>query len=372
MGWANGPDGGNGFGTHDWLFNRAWKALDGPDWIKYRMALRATDNPDTIFKDFEFHVYDRWGAKYGRAPKKVQELFDKTVPAYRAGDFETASRLLGRMSHYFSDVNNPLRTDASSAENLMRASYERAVSRETSSPDKKLYAFKFDGRDYVSDPAQFTRDVAVLAHADYKALVDEFNRNGMNDKVRAITKRRLNRAANGMADLIYSVRGKAEMGPTAAIETNKGRMVIELYPSKAPLTVKNFTDLADRHFYDGLTFHRYVPDFVIQGGDPKGDGTGGPGYTIPAEFNDVKHERGIVAMARSSDPDSAGSQFYIALNRDTTAQLDAQYTVFGNLSAASACYFKKSFEMFYRVLNDPRLLRVLQCRVTLSRVFIHA
>ena len=79
----------------------------------------------------------------------------------------------------------------------------------------------------------------------------------------------------------------------------------------APKTVENFVGLAKKGFYDGLTFHRVVPDFVVQGGDPKGNGTGGPGYTIKAEFNKQKHVRGSVAMARSQHPDSAGSQFYI-------------------------------------------------------------
>lgn len=115
--------------------------------------------------------------------------------------------------------------------------------------------------------------------------------------------------------------------PYAIIETEKGRIVIELFPEVAPKTVANFIKLANQGFYNGLTWHRVVPGFVIQGGDPLGNGTGGPGYTIEAEFNNKKHVKGTVAMARSADPNSAGSQFYITLAPQP--HLDGRYTVFG-------------------------------------------
>jgi peptidyl-prolyl cis-trans isomerase B (cyclophilin B) len=108
-----------------------------------------------------------------------------------------------------------------------------------------------------------------------------------------------------------------------------GEIKIEFFPADAPKTVENFVTLAKKKFYDGLTFHRVVPGFVVQGGDPKGNGTGGPGYTIPAEFNKQKHVRGSLAMARSQHPDSAGSQFYICYG--PTPHLDGNYTVFGKV-----------------------------------------
>ncbi len=104
---------------------------------------------------------------------------------------------------------------------------------------------------------------------------------------------------------------------------------LEFYPDDAPKTVENWVGLARKGFYDGLAFHRVVPDFVVQGGDPKGNGTGGPGYSVKAEFNTQKHLRGTVAMARSQDPDSAGCQFYICYG--PTPHLDGQYTVFGRV-----------------------------------------
>lgn len=117
----------------------------------------------------------------------------------------------------------------------------------------------------------------------------------------------------------------------AKIVTEKGTIKFELFEDKAPNTAKNFIDLASAGFYNGLKFHRYVPGFVIQGGDPKGDGTGGSGKNIKLEINkDLKHELGAVAMARSSDPDSASSQFYITLAE--TPNLDGQYAVFGKVT----------------------------------------
>ena len=116
----------------------------------------------------------------------------------------------------------------------------------------------------------------------------------------------------------------------AIIELKKGgRIVMEFYPKDAPNTVDNFIKLTNKGYYDGLKFHRVVPGFVVQGGDPRGDGTGGPGYQIKAEFNSRKHLNGTVAMARSQDPDSAGSQFYICLGPQ--AFLDGKYTVFGQV-----------------------------------------
>ncbi len=120
----------------------------------------------------------------------------------------------------------------------------------------------------------------------------------------------------------------------ATIKTDKGDIVVELYPKDAPQTVNNFVFLSRDGFYNNLTFHRVEPGFVIQGGDPLGNGTGGPGYTIPAEIK-AKHTKGAIAMARLSDQvnprrDSSGSQFYITL--EATPFLDGGYTAFGQVT----------------------------------------
>jgi len=117
---------------------------------------------------------------------------------------------------------------------------------------------------------------------------------------------------------------------------NGGTMKGELYPDIAPKTVDNFIKLAEDGFYDGLTFHRVIPGFMIQGGCPKGDGTGGPGWTIKGEFsdngvdNDIAHERGVLSMARSMSPNSAGSQFFIMVA--DAPHLDGQYAAFGKVT----------------------------------------
>ena len=115
----------------------------------------------------------------------------------------------------------------------------------------------------------------------------------------------------------------------AEIVTSKGTMVLELHPDLAPKHVENFAKLSGDGFYDGLAFHRIIPGFMIQGGCPEGDGTGGPGYQVKAEFNDRPHKRGSLSMARSGHPDSAGCQFFIC--HKAASHLDGQYTNFGSL-----------------------------------------
>lgn len=142
-------------------------------------------------------------------------------------------------------------------------------------------------------------------------------------------------AAGSKGAKMFKAPGKADVDVTkkyiATIETSKGNIVCELFAKDAPISVTNFKQLADGGFYDGLTFHRVEPDFVIQGGDPDGTGRGGPGYTIPAEIG-LKHTKGALAWARLGDNmnpkrESSGSQFYITL--EAVAFLDGAYTVFG-------------------------------------------
>lgn len=121
-----------------------------------------------------------------------------------------------------------------------------------------------------------------------------------------------------------------EVGSTVNFTTNKGKFSVVLFPKEAPRTVENFEKLVKSKFYDGLTFHRVIPGFVAQGGDPKGDGTGGPGWSIPDELDSsLKHLDGSLAMAKSMMPNSAGSQFYFCLG--SQPHLDGKYTVFGQV-----------------------------------------
>ncbi len=118
----------------------------------------------------------------------------------------------------------------------------------------------------------------------------------------------------------------------ALIETEKGTMKAELYTQETPGTVANFVELSEHGFYDGLTFHRVIPDFVIQGGCPRGDGTGGPGYTIKCETSAPRqyHDRGVLSMAHAGK-DTGGSQFFICHNRTNTQHLDGRHTCFGQV-----------------------------------------
>ena len=130
---------------------------------------------------------------------------------------------------------------------------------------------------------------------------------------------------------------------------NGGVMTLELYPETAPITVENLVKLAKEGFYNGLNFHRVIPGFMIQGGDPTGTGMGGPGYQIKGEFaangvnNPLKHTRGVISMARSARPDSAGSQFFIM--HQNAPHLDGSYAAFGKMT--------DGFDVLDRIANVP-------------------
>jgi peptidyl-prolyl cis-trans isomerase B (cyclophilin B) len=142
------------------------------------------------------------------------------------------------------------------------------------------------------------------------------------------------------------------MAQTQAVITTKfGQIVLRFFPEVAPKHADNFIKLAKEKFYDGTTFHRVIPDFMIQGGDPNSKspdrathGKGGPGYAIPAEFSDRPHKRGTLSMARGAQPDSAGSQFFICLSE--SPDLNGQYTVFGEVVSG--------MEVADRIANEPR------------------
>jgi len=130
----------------------------------------------------------------------------------------------------------------------------------------------------------------------------------------------------------------------ATIDTTLGEIKLELFPALAPNHVNSFVFLAREGYYDGVIFHRVIPGFMIQGGDPTGTGSGGPGYRIKQEFNPTPHKRGILSMARTNDPNSAGSQFFL-MHQDSPF-LDNQYTVFGNITSG--------IEVVDKIVNQPR------------------
>jgi len=162
-------------------------------------------------------------------------------------------------------------------------------------------------------------------------------------------------AQSGMSQLKTITVTKAEINKlketTAIIDTKFGKITLKFFPEVAPGHVKNFVDLAQKGFYDGTTFHRVIPGFMIQGGDPNSKnpdkrthGMGGPGYTIKAEFNEKPHKRGTLSMARTNLPDTAGSQFFICVA--DAPQLNRQYTVFGEVVSG--------MEVADKIVSQPR------------------
>ena len=138
--------------------------------------------------------------------------------------------------------------------------------------------------------------------------------------------------------------------PIVTIQTNQGTIQVELYPDVAPNTVNNFISLVQKGFYNGTIFHRVIPGFMIQGGDPEGTGMGGPGYSIKGEFaangfaNNLKHTAGVISMARAQNPDSAGSQFFIMV--EDAPHLDGQYADFGKVT--------QGLEVAQAIVSAPR------------------
>lgn len=166
--------------------------------------------------------------------------------------------------------------------------------------------------------------------------------------------------------LLGGTASSAQPNPIVTIDMGDlGIIEIELYPDIAPNTVNNFIYLVKQRFYDGLLFHRVVPGFIIQGGDPNGDGTGGPGYSIKGEFarngflNELKHERGVISMARTVDPNSAGSQFFIVVGK--ASHLDGSYAAFGRVISGMDVVDKIAAaprRIGDRPIEDQRMMRV--------------
>ncbi len=208
LAWANGGDYGNGFGTHDWVLHEADRlaASRGYDWLRLGSALRATDNPDTRLQDTYHHVYDVWGARYGDAPDRCQELFARAAAQLRAGDAAAASRTFGLLSHYYADICNPTHTDSRDREARMHAAYEGATQTRTDAKGENRSWVRFDGIDLRSGAQRPAARAATFAHRFYLTLVDHYLAHGWDATVARISRRSLDRAVNDLADLIVSVR----------------------------------------------------------------------------------------------------------------------------------------------------------------------
>jgi peptidyl-prolyl cis-trans isomerase B (cyclophilin B) len=151
---------------------------------------------------------------------------------------------------------------------------------------------------------------------------------------------------------------------TAELQTNKGAIRLTFLPEVAPGHVKNFLALAQIGFYNGVTFHRVIKGFMIQGGCPQGSGTGGPGYQIKAEFSKTPHEPGVLSMARTNDPDSAGSQFFLCLEKQSS--LDNKYSVFGRTADKESLATVRAIGIVKTGPGDKPLDKVIIEKVTVT------
>ena len=195
LAWSNGGDGGDGFGTHDWILKEAVRLASEQNagWAILKVAEPRTDDPDTRFHDF-YDVYDVWGSSYGDAPRKVMRYYSMALAARDAGDWTAASRYAGIMAHYYGDICNPLHTDQTNAEDRMHSSYETAAQRYTDARGENSRWVTFDGYKARTDVGAFTRNTATAAHKSYTTLVKAYNSGGMNAVVLKTTRNAMDRA----------------------------------------------------------------------------------------------------------------------------------------------------------------------------------
>jgi hypothetical protein len=225
LAWSNGPSGANGFGTHDWVLKEANRlaATKSAGWVRLSVALPHTDDPDTVFHDTYYDVYDVWGSRYGNAPKKVAAYYAKALAARKAGNWTAASRYVGIMSHYYADICNPLHTDQCDAEDSIHSSYESDAQDHTDSPGENRSWVRFNGYDPATSVAGKTKTTAAASHKQYTSLVNGYVAGGMSSAaVISITAKSMNRAANGLADLIISIKRKVSGGTSAGGDSGGG------------------------------------------------------------------------------------------------------------------------------------------------------
>lgn len=211
LGWNNGDHGGNGFGTHDWILHEATRIADrnGTGWFDEEIALAACDDPDTVLFDAVHHEYDIWGDTYGDAPSRIETLFDEAQAHVALGEYDDASYDIGLLSHYLSDISNPLHTDHSDDEDAMHAGYENAVETRTDAPGENRAWVVSLGSPSTDEYGWRWAERAIMraeyAHEDYATLVAEYSAHGFNAAVDQITRIALLRSVSGTASLIDSL-----------------------------------------------------------------------------------------------------------------------------------------------------------------------
>lgn len=212
LAWSNGGNAGNGFGTHDWVLTEAAQLAGNPAWLDVAGTLVVTDDPDTDVWDNPLHAFDRWGAVYGHAPSTINYYYNLAYNARRNDDSATASYALALLSHYYSDLCQPLHSDQIPLEYTMHVPYELAAQAHTNSPGENRDWIEDDGFQPVERVTLRAESAASFGHGSYPALVSNFSSFGENAVVMAITKRSLSRAVNDLADIVLTLNGVTPTG----------------------------------------------------------------------------------------------------------------------------------------------------------------
>lgn len=210
--WRTGPNGGAGFGTHEWIVTQAARmaAEQGSTWVNVSVASAAADEPDKNPRDRYYHYYDRWGrAQYGNAPTRISSLYASAVTAYRSGDTTAASRYVGLLSHYYTDVCDPLHTDGSPGSTRLKRTFESRVDALVPNASAHAWWARFDGYQHVTSAKSSGISAAKTAHLTYSLLNRRLKSRGFSPSVASMSRVYLNRASNGVADMIMSIEQDA-------------------------------------------------------------------------------------------------------------------------------------------------------------------
>ncbi|MDR3687714.1 MAG: hypothetical protein P4L93_12250 [Coriobacteriia bacterium] len=224
LAWGSGGGRAAGPGTHQWILAKAnaFARQQGTVWVDMSVAASATLEPDSDPANSTDHDYDRWGMPFGTANLRVATLYNQAVAQYRSGDRSAASRSVGLLAHYYADICDPLHTDDSAAEHAMSGRFESSVDWLLAGPVDASWA-TYDGYQRVTDPAAATVSAATNAHASYSALVSAYTAEGFDSRVSAIAKAGVNRAANGVADMIMSIQQAAvEVSSSPNVSAHQG------------------------------------------------------------------------------------------------------------------------------------------------------
>jgi hypothetical protein len=308
--WGNGPSGGAGFGTHDWIVSAANRFAIGQNasWLDEAEALRASSEPDYINSRQANHNYDRWGHKYGHADQMVSALYSQAVVQFRQGDRTGASRTVGLLSHYFADACDPLHTDDKSGESKVHGKFERAVDKTLKSRGAVSYWARYDGYQHVTHADALTVSAAKHAHGSYSKLLKNYAKKGYNKTSVGYARDAVGHAANGLADIIVSIQQDAvEVSSSPIVRAHQGVAAGEQF----------------NYLFHTNQIQRFDKSWVATGtnDDPL---AGLPGFTQP-HLGDGCYHDGKLYLIAENWPDVT-NQYLLIFDAVTLERLEAKPT----------------------------------------------